>query len=143
MTRPWKDRIGPKTRRIMDALFDTIIPSDGPDRPGALDLNLVDRLLDWFGEMPFAAPGFIIVCRMWDFSPLVFLRFRRFHHLTFDERTHLFERFETGGFVRHWTFLLFRSAVLAAFYRNPDLWPLFGYSEGCLSPLPAGAKREE
>jgi len=143
MSRPWKDRISPQTRLIMDALFDAIIPSEGPDRPGAIDFKLVDGLLDWFGDMPLAAPGFVFVCRLWDFAPFTLLRFRRFHRLTPDERIRIFERMEAGGFVRRWTFVLFKSAVQAAFYRNPAVWPHIGYAEGCLSPLPAGAKVED
>mgnify|MGYP000129694397 CR=1 FL=1 len=143
MVRPWKQRIRPGTRVIMDALFDAIIPSEGRDRPGAADFNLVERLLDWLGAIPLAAPGFILLCIAWDFSPLLFLRFRRFHRLTFEERTWIFERFESGGFFRRWAFVLFKSVIMAAFYRNPEVWPLIGYHEGCLSPLPDGAKIEE
>ena len=143
MSRPWKERISPATRRVMEALFDTIIPSGGPARPGAIDFNLVDRLLDWFGQMTFAAPAFILVCRVWDFSPLLFLRFRRFHCLDLDQRTRVFERFEAGGFFLRWSFVILKAAVLTSFYRSPDVWPLIGYSEGCLSPLPAGAKVED
>ena len=143
MARPWKHRIGPQTRVIMDALFDTIIPSDGPQRPGAIDFNLSERLLDWLGSIPMAAPGFIILCRLWNFSPLLFFRFRRFHLMSFDERTQIFERFERAGFFRRWLFILFKSVALIAFYRDPEVWTHIGYEEGCLSPLPAGAKVED
>ena len=133
MSTAGKIKLGPGSRKVMEALVDTIIPSDGPERPGAVEVNLVDRMLEFLGPFPFAARGFVLLCWSWEFCPLLTLRFARFSRLLPAQRTAVLEKFEQGGFSRRWSFILFKSVIMASFYRSPDIWPLIGYEEGCLS----------
>jgi hypothetical protein len=133
MSSAIKVKLGPGSRRVMEALADTIIPSDGPERPGAIEINLVDRLLEFLGRFPFGARGFVLLCWAWEFCPLLYLRFARFSRLLPEERIAVLEKFEHGGFTRRWGFILFKSVIMASYYRGPDIWPLIGYEEGCLS----------
>ena len=133
MSSAIKVKLGPGSRRVMEALADTIIPSDGPERPGAIEIILVDRLLEFLGRFPFGARGFVLLCWAWEFCPLLCLRFARFSRLLPAERIAVLEKFEQGGFTRRWGFILFKSLIMASYYRSPDIWPLIGYEEGCLS----------
>lgn len=131
-------KISTATRRVMEALADTIIPSDGPALPGARDLEVVSHLLEWLSEIRLAVPGFVAVCWAWEFSPLAAGRLARFSRLSEKDRECVLDRFEQGGFVRRWALLLFKAVFMASFYRQPAAWAMIGYQDGCLSALPGG-----
>ncbi len=129
-------------RMIVDAIADTIIPSDGPERPGALDVELPDKLLDWLGQLPGARQAFVASCWFWEFSPILTGRFCRFTSLSFEERTALFEDFESSrSFTRRWTFFALKAIMLAVFYNDEEIWPLMGFKPGCLSEPPGKGAR--
>lgn len=129
--------ISPATRRVMEAMADTIIPSGGPDQPGALDLDLVDSLLEFMGQFPLGPRLFVIIFWMWEFCPIWSGRPARFSRLSGEERTRVLEDWELSRFsARRWTFMLFKSVLMATFYNNPRVWPHLGYKEGCMSQPP-------
>jgi len=133
-------KVSSSSRRILTALAQTIIPSEGPDRPGAEELELVDRLLEWLSTMRGAARAFVIVCRLWEFSPFLKGKFSRLSRLPLEQRTEILEKFERSRFyLVRMSLTGLKGIFMAGFYNNPRVWPLIKYEEGCLSPLP---KRE-
>lgn len=134
-----KIKLSRATRRVMEAIADTIIPSDGPPKPGALDMGLVERLLDFLSIIPLAPLAFKIACWSWEFCPIWSGRFARFSRLSLEERTRVLESWENSRFMfRRGALLITKSIWMASFYNNPELWPLLHYKEGCMSepPLP-------
>lgn len=133
-------KVSSSSRRIVTAIAQAIIPSEGPDRPGAEELELVDRLIEWLSTMRGAPRAFILVCRLWEFSPFLKGKFSRFSRLPLEQRTEVLEKFERSRFyLIRMAFLGLKAVFMASFYNTPRVWPLIKYEEGCLSPLP---KRE-
>lgn len=125
------------TRRVMEALAETIIPSEDPDRPGALEMKLADRLMAFVSQFPGGRSLLIFVCWMWEFSPLQVGTFQRFSSLSLAERTLVLEDFEKSALsLRRLALLGLKAVLMASFYNNPAVWPYIGYQEGCLSPPP-------
>ena len=134
-SRPVK--VSDRMRKVMEALADTIIPGGDEDRPGALDMDLVDRFLEFLSQFPPAPRLFAISCWMWEFSPLWSGRLARFSRLSLPERTKILESWEKSRlFVRRGALIIFKSIFLATFYNDQEVWPLLGYKEGCLSEPP-------
>jgi len=128
-------RLSPRTRRVVTALMDTIIPSEGPARPGATDVNLVDRLMDWLMGMVGTVAPLLIVCWLWEFCPLWSGRLARFSSLSLEDRTGILEQWENSRRpLRRLALFGLKALFMAAFYNNPAVWPAIGYQEGCLSP---------
>ncbi len=127
------------TRRVMEAMADTIIPSDGPERPGAADVDLVDRLMEFLGQIPFAGTAMKLACWSWEFCPIWSGRLARFSRLSGEERERILLGWETSRLViRRGALLLTKVVFMASFYNNPAIWPRLGYKEGCMAepPLP-------
>ena len=135
---PTAVKVSGPSRRVMESLFETIIPSEGPQRPGALDVNLVDRLLKWLQQLPGAPAGaFVLVCWMWEFAPIWSGRLARLSRLPLEDRIRILEGWKKSRlFIRRWPFFLTRVILLAGFYSNPELWPRIGYEPGCLAEPP-------
>ncbi|HUT52583.1 MAG TPA: hypothetical protein VM658_04275 [bacterium] len=134
-----KVKMSAATRRVMEAVADTIIPSDGPERPGASDVNLVDRLMEFLGQIPFACTAFKLACWSWEFCPLWTGRLARFSRLPAEDRERMLQGWETSRLMFRRSALLFtKAALMASFYNNPAIWPQLGYKEGCMAepPLP-------
>jgi len=131
-------RISAASRKIMESLADTMIPSEGPERPGAADMDAVNRLLDFFSQIPpVAFRAFIFSCWMWEFSPLWIGKIRRFTSLALEDRVRTLESFENSRLMfRRWALLILKAVIMASFYNNPKIWPFIGYQEGCLSNPP-------
>ena len=131
-------RISSSSRKVVETLAETIVPSEGPDRPGALDGDAVDRLLDWLGGIPGARDVFLDFCWFWEFSPVWSGRWARFSRLGLPERTKLLEQWQSSRMpLKRGALLLLKAVFLAAFYNDPKVWPHIGYQPGCLSPKPA------
>jgi hypothetical protein len=132
-----KPRVSPATRRVIEALADTIIPSGDPGRPGALDVNLCDPLLAWLAKLPGATTAFLLACWCWEFSPIWAGKFARFSRLSFEDRTWVLEGWEVSRLgARRWALFGLKLVFMSAFYNNPEIWPYIGYKEGCLTPPP-------
>lgn len=137
-------RISAASKRVVSALAETIIPSEGPERPGALDTQLVERLLAWLSDIPGAATVFVLSCWSWDFCPLWAGRLARFSSLSLEERTRLLEGWENSRIaLRRYALLLTKVVIMAAYYNNEEIWPLIGYQPGCLSEPPRPADASE
>lgn len=131
-------RVSDASRKVMEALAETIIPSQGPERPGAMDVDLVDLLMRWLKQLP-GSPSwfFIMLAWMWEFSPIWSGRIARLSKLSPEERTNILEQWEGSRFfVRRWSLLSTKVILMAVFYNNPDIWPKLGYEPGCLSQPP-------
>lgn len=131
-------RVSGASRKVMEALAETIIPSQGPECPGAMDVGLVDLLMGWLKQLPGSPSGlFILMAWMWEFSPIWSGRFARLSKLSPEERTHILEQWENSRFfVRRWSLLSTKVLLMAVFYSNPDIWPKLGCEPGCLSQPP-------
>jgi len=131
------------SRRVMESLADAIIPSGEPGRPGALDLGLVDNLMEWLGSLPGggAPRGFVFICWMWEFSPIWSGRFARFSSLSLEDRICILESWEHSRLTpRRLALFGLKALLMVAFYNNPEVWPSIGYQEGCLSEPPLEPK---
>ena len=125
------------SRRLVEALAETMIPSEGPRRPGAPDFDLAGGLLDFFGQRRGGYRMFMLLCWPWEFSPVWSGKFKRFSSLSLEQRTEIFEGYENSRwFLNRLSFYLLRLLFLAAFYHNPEVWPYIGYEPGCLSEPP-------
>src|SRR3972149_9652602 len=132
-----KIKLSPAARKVMEAIADTIIPSDGPDRPGALDMGLVDRLLDFLTIIPFGPTAMKLASWSWEFCPIWSGRFARFSRLSAEERERIFLSWETSRLMfRRGALLITKAVWMAPFYNNPAIWPYIGFKEGCLSEPP-------
>jgi hypothetical protein len=137
-----KKRVSAGARRMIEALADTIIPSGEPGRPGATDVDLCERLLNWLAEMPGATFAMVFVAWCWEFSPIWSGKLSRFSRLSFDDRTWVFEQWENSRLpARRYALFGLKALFMASFYHNPEIWPYIGYKEGCLSPPPEPVER--
>jgi hypothetical protein len=130
------------SRKLVEAIAETMIPSDGPERPGAPDVDLAGGLLKFFGRRRGSYRMLMLICWPWEFSPVWSLKFKRFSNLSLEERTRIFEGYESSRwYLNRQSFYLLRLLFLGAFYYNPEIWPHIGYEPGCLSepPLPIDA----
>jgi hypothetical protein len=135
-------RLSARSRRVMEALADTVIPSGDPGRPGALDMELCDRLLGWLANIPGATTALLAACWCWEFAPIWSGKFSRFSRLSFEDRTWVLEQWETSRFAfRRFALLGLKAPFMASFYHNPDIYPFIGYQEGCLTPPPKAIER--
>ncbi len=146
MPKPSKSpRLSPSSRKVLESVTEAIIPSEGPERPGASDVDLADRLIERLSEYGGAHRAFIAACWFWEFSPLLSGKMKRLSALPVDERTGILERWEHSRMgSRRWAIIMLKAPVLATFYNNPDIWPHIGYREGCLDPpaVPRGSRPE-
>lgn len=129
--------VSDQSRKIVEALAETMVPSEGPDRPGAPDVDLAGRLLKFMGRRPGRKRMFLLICWSWEFSPVWSGKLRRFSSLSLEQRTGILESYENSRwFINRQSFYLLKLLFLAAFYYNPEIWPHIGYEPGCLSELP-------
>jgi len=134
-----KANISGPTRKMMESLAATIIPSEGPERPGAEDIGLVDLLLDWLSTFPGGRTGFVVYCWMWEFFPVFTFKFSRLSRLSEKKREDFLEKRERSRFYTvRMAFVLLKALFMAGFYNQRQVWEHIGYVEGCLSepPLP-------
>lgn len=125
------------SRRVMESLASTIIPSEGPERPGADEVGLVDLLLEWLSAFPGGKPGFVLYCWLWEFSPVLSFKMSRFSRLPLEKRIQILEKRESSRFYTvRMAFLLLKGLFMAGFYNQPPIWEHIGYVEGCLSDPP-------
>ncbi len=130
-------RVSAASRRILDSLAETIIPSEGPDRPGALDVDATGNLLEWLSSFRGAKTGFVLACWLWELSPLMSGRLARFSRMDLADRTRLLTTWESSRlFTRRWSLFLLKSIFMAAFYNDEKVWPCIGYEPGCLAEPP-------
>jgi len=133
-------RLSSASRKVLDALAETIIPSE-EDRPGALDTEMVDRLLEWLGQVPGVAGAFVAYCWLWELTPLFAGKFSRLSRLSLEERTEVLEGWEHSGLMlRRYTLLSIKGIFMAVFYNDPAVWKEIGYEPGCLSDPPEPVK---
>jgi hypothetical protein len=133
-------RISKRSREVLDALAEVVVP-DEPGRPGAKTMKLVDRLLEFLGGFSFGVTGFVLYCRLWEWSPLVTGRFTRLSRLSPAERTEVLEWFEKSRvYGVRMSLMGVKGVMMASFYNNPEVWPLIGYEQGCLSEPPNPVK---
>ena len=129
-----KVKMSAATRRVMEAMADTIIPSDGPERPGARDVNLVDRLMEFLGQIPFAGAAMKLACWSWEFCPIWSGRLARFSRLSAEERERILLGWENSRLLlRRGALLITKAVLMASFYNNPAVWPMLGYQQGCMA----------
>lgn len=138
MSRPIDPvKLSGQSRKVLEAIAETIVPSEGPERPGAPEMKLADRLEAFVDQFPGARLLLLLVCWLWEFSPTWSGSFRRFSSLSLAERTQVLESWEKSRwFFRRAALTGLKAVFLASFYNNPDLWPYLGYQEGCLSEPP-------
>lgn len=131
------DEISKADRKVVEALAETIIPSEGPERPGALDVGLVESLLDRLGQAPGARKVFLGFCWFWEYSPIWSGRWARLSSLDLAERTKILESWESSRVpIKRGALLILKAVIMVSFYNNPVVWPYIGYEPGCLSGPP-------
>ncbi len=124
---------GPRTQRIFRDLAERIIPSGGPDYPGAGDLGLTDFMLSSLGNIPVAKRGLAVVWWGWEISPIFSRKLRPFTRLSPEEQTEFLEGCEKSRIsVRRWSLVLLKAIFMAFFYSDPRVWEKIGYTEECL-----------
>ncbi len=124
-------KLGNRTLKILEDLAERIIPSGGPDYPGARDTALVERMLERFGEFPIAVTGLKLFAWSWELAPLWFFKFRLFTWMSPEQQTAFLESWEQSRLMlRRWTVLLTKGVFMAAFYNQPLVWEKIRYQTG-------------
>jgi len=129
--------LSPRLSKVLEDLAERIIPSGGPDYPGARDVGLPDKMLDMVAGFPGAMPGFKLILWMWELSPFFYtLKFRPFSRLSPEAQNEFLEGYEKSWFYfRRITLTLLKILFMARFYTDPHIQEKMGYTEGCLAPL--------
>ena len=132
-----KSYLGPRTQRIFKDLAERIIPSGGPDYPGAGDIGLPDNILAMLSDIRLAKAGLSAVIWMWELSPLFFsFKFKPFSRLSADEQTSYLENWDKSRFMlRRLALLGLKAVFMAFFYSDPRIWEKIGYKEECLQKV--------
>jgi hypothetical protein len=130
-------QLGARTERIFKDLAERIIPSGGPDYPGAGDIGLTDMMLKQMGEIPYARVGLLAVIWLWEVSPFFFsLKFKPFSRLSADEQSMYMEKWERSRFMwRRFAILGLNAIFRVFFYNDPRIWEKIGYAEECLQKV--------
>jgi hypothetical protein len=130
-------KLGPRTMRIFKDFAERIIPSGGPDYPGAGDVGLTDFILAQIGSMKGARQGLAAVLWLWEVSPFFFsLKFKPFTRLSADEQTIYLEKWDRSRLVfKRLAVLGMKAVFMAFFYSDPRIWDKIGYKEECLQKV--------
>jgi hypothetical protein len=126
-------KISPASKTVIETIAETIIPSEGPDRPGAMDIGTVPKLIDNLAEFNGAHRLLIIACWFWEFSPFISGKFSRLSKLTPTGREEVLGKWENSHFaVKRFALVGLKAVFMAAFYNSPEIWEKIGYEQGCL-----------
>jgi len=128
---PLEKLVGERTRKILEDLAERMIPSGGLDYPGARDMGLVDKTLEVAGKFPFGLPGLKLVAWAWEFSPLLYFKFRLLTQMSPKQQTAYFTSCENSRFmVRRYTLVGLKALFMAVFYNDPAICKKIGFCEG-------------
>jgi hypothetical protein len=141
MTEPKK--LGKRTRKILEDLAERIIPSGGPDYPGAHDLGLVDKILEKLEPYPSALRGLKALAWSWELAPLLFFKFQLFTWMKPEPQSRFLERCEQSrSMLLRWAVIGTKAMFMAAFYNRPLIWEKIGYEPGkCYQAVRGGGDK--
>jgi hypothetical protein len=111
------------SRRVLEAVLDTLVPEGGPFPEGAAGSPLAERVEDFVGGAG-AGPAFRFLLRGIELSPFCLppLAFRRFSRLPRDRRERVLEAWETSRFwPRRQAIHALKTIVLSQFYGQPEV----------------------
>lgn len=137
-----KHSIGKRTLKILEDLAEALIPSGGPDYPGARDIGLVEKLIERVSIFPRALTALKIFAWAWEFAPLCFLKFRLFTWMKPEKQLKFLEAWEKSRLMsRRWLIMLTKGIFMAGFYNQPLVWEKIGYEPGkCFRAMQDGEK---
>jgi hypothetical protein len=129
-----RSKLGPRTERIFKDIAERIIPSGGPDYPGAGDVGLADNIVGQLSGIPFARFGLSAVVWLWEISPFFFsLKFKPFSRMSPEDQTRYMEKWEKSRFMlRRLSLIGLKALFMMFFYSDPRIWEKIGYTEECL-----------
>jgi hypothetical protein len=129
--------LSPRLRKVLEDMAERIIPSGGPDYPGARDVHLADQVIEMIQSFPGAMRGFRAALMLWELSPLFLsFRFRTFSRLSPEGQNHYLESWEKSRFFfRRAALTGLKGLFMVRFYGDARVHEKIGYREGCLQPL--------
>ncbi len=131
-----KQLLSPRLRNLLEVLAERMVPSGGPDYPGAREFNLSDQVIAMFQIFPAGLLALRGVLWMWELLPLCFFKFRTFSGLSPEGQVQFLESWEKSGiFLRRAALTGLKAMFTAPFYGDPEVQKRIGYSDGCLQPL--------
>lgn len=123
-----------KEYKIVRALAEALIPSGGAFPLGAEDLNAaekVDALLHYLRTD--LRTEIKVMMKFLNYSPLFSLRFSTFSRMSLEERIAYLQIWEESRFYfRRAILLALKALVCMAFYADPKVEEILGYSAGCV-----------
>ena len=137
-----KDKLSPRTRKILEELAERIIPSGGPDYPGAQDVEIIPRLIERVGAVPLGLAGLKLIAWLWEISPILFFRFKLLSSMSPSQQTQYLESWEKSRLMlRRYALFGLKAIFLGAFYLQPMVWEKIGYEPGkCYAQPEKGAE---
>ena len=131
-----KQLLSPRLRKVLEDMAERIIPSGGPEYPGAREFNLPDKVIAMFQAFSGGMMALRGVLWAWELLPLFFFKFRTFSGLAPEAQVKFLEGWEKSGFfLRRAALTGLRAMFMAPFYGDPEVHKKIGYADGCLQPL--------
>lgn len=129
--------LSPRLRKVLEDMAERIIPSGGPDYPGAREVHLADQVIEMIHGFPGAMSGFRAALWLWELSPLFLsFRFRTFSRLSPEAQNRYLESWEKSRFFfRRAALTGLKGLFMVRFYADPRVQERIGYLEGCLQPV--------
>lgn len=123
-----------KEYKIVRALSDALIPRGGAFPLGAEDLNAAEKVDEFLGYLrPDIRMEIKVMMKILNYSPLFSLKLRTFTRMSLDERIAYIQAWEESRFYSRRAILLaLKALVCMAFYADPKVEEILGYSVGCV-----------
>jgi len=143
-----KELLSPRLRKVLEDMAERLIPSGGPDYPGARDVHLADQIVEMINNLRGVRSGFRALLWFLEISPLFSLQFKTFSRLSPEGQNRFFESMEKSRlFFRRAGLTMLKGLFMVRFYADPRVLEKIHYAEGCLQPLerviPAWSPEEE
>jgi hypothetical protein len=131
-----KQLLSPRLGRVLEDLAERMVPSGGPDNPGAREFNLPDKVIAMFQAFSGGIPALRAVLWAWELLPLLCFKFRTFSGLAPEAQVKFLEGWEKSRIsLRRVALTGLKAVVVAPFYGDPEVQKRIGFADGCRQPL--------
>lgn len=123
--------VGEHTRKILEDLAERMIPSGGPDYPGARDIGLADKLIGRTQKSWFRVLALKVLAWLWEISPLLHFKPRLLSQMSPEEQIKYFETWENSRFLlKRYILVGLKALFMAVFYNELAIWEKIGFTPG-------------